>query len=100
MPPEALSTAGDARVLEVLARHGEPAWRARQIQAAVWQPFVESFDAIQQLPARLRQALADDFTFSTVSVAAETLADFGNTIKLLCRLHDGQTVETVAMENS
>jgi 23S rRNA (adenine2503-C2)-methyltransferase len=98
MPAEALSTAGDARVLEVLARHGEPAWRARQIQAAIWQPFVDSFEAIQQLPARLRQTLPEDFTFSTVSVAAETLADFGNTIKLLCRLDDGQTVETVAME--
>jgi 23S rRNA (adenine2503-C2)-methyltransferase len=98
MPAEALSTAGDARVLEVLARHGEPAGRARQIQAAIWQPFVDSFEAIQQLPARLRQALPDDFAFSTVSVAAETFADFGNTIKLLCRLDDGQTVETVAME--
>jgi 23S rRNA (adenine2503-C2)-methyltransferase len=64
----------------------------------VWQPYVAGFDAIQQLPAPLRRTLATEFEFSTVSIASESLADAGATIKLLCRLGDGQTVETVAME--
>ncbi len=33
-----------------------------------------------------------------MAVAAESEADGGRTVKLLCRLADGQTVETVAME--
>jgi 23S rRNA (adenine2503-C2)-methyltransferase len=94
----ALSTASEAEVVDTLARLGEPSWRARQVQAAVWQPFVGGFEAMQQLPARLRDALATELQFSTVSVDVEAVADAGMTVKLLCRLADGQTVETVAME--
>jgi 23S rRNA (adenine2503-C2)-methyltransferase len=94
----ALSTSTEATVVNTLARLGEPAWRARQILGAVWQPYVDGFEAIQQLPARLRQRLAAELLFSTVAVDVEAMADAGLTIKLLCRLSDGQTVETVAME--
>jgi 23S rRNA (adenine2503-C2)-methyltransferase len=98
MSIRALSTAGEAIVVDTVARLGEPAWRAHQIQAAVWQPYVTGFEAIQQLPAPLRQALSHEFQFSTVSVDVEAVADAGATIKLLCRLSDGQTIESVAME--
>jgi 23S rRNA (adenine2503-C2)-methyltransferase len=98
MPTRALSTAGEDAVREALARYGEPAWRARQVQAAVWQPFVTEFEGLLQLPAPLRRTLASEFEFSTVGVATEFLADAGETVKLLCRLGDGQTIETVAME--
>jgi 23S rRNA (adenine2503-C2)-methyltransferase len=98
MPTRALSTAGEDAVREALARYGEPAWRARQVQAAVWQPFVTEFEGLLQLPAPLRRTLASEFEFSTVSGATEFLADAGETVKLLCRLGDGQTIETVAME--
>ncbi|MFI5287466.1 MAG: 23S rRNA (adenine(2503)-C(2))-methyltransferase RlmN [Candidatus Dormibacteria bacterium] len=98
MPTRALSTAGESAVLDALARRGEPAWRARQIQAAIWQPYVDDFEAMHQLPATLRRDLATEFAFSTVAIDTEVVADAGNTIKLLCRLADGQTIETVAME--
>jgi 23S rRNA (adenine2503-C2)-methyltransferase len=98
MPTRALSTAGEDAVIDAVRRNGEPAWRARQVQAAVWQPFVGDFEGLRQLPAPLRQALAAEFEFSTVTVDTEMPADSGATIKLLCRLADGQTIETVAME--
>lgn len=98
MPNQSLSTAGEAAVVDILAHLGQPAWRARQIQTAVWQPFVGGFDDVQQLPAALRAALPSELEFSTVSIDAEASADGGETIKLLCRLADGQTIETVAME--
>jgi 23S rRNA (adenine2503-C2)-methyltransferase len=94
----ALSTASEAELLNVLAGLGQPAWRARQIQGAVWQPYIDGFEAIQQLPAGLRQTLGAKLQFSTVTVDVEAIADAGATIKFLCRLGDGQTVETVAME--
>jgi 23S rRNA (adenine2503-C2)-methyltransferase len=98
MSIQALSTASDAVVSAALARLGEPAWRARQLQHAVWQPYVASFEAIQQLPPPLRRSLSTEFLFSTVAIDVEAVADARATIKLLCRLADGQTVETVAME--
>jgi 23S rRNA (adenine2503-C2)-methyltransferase len=98
MPSRALSTSDEPSVIAGLARLGEPAWRARQIRAAVWQPFVRDFEELRQLPIPLRHALPSEFDFTTVAVASEMLADSGDTIKLLCRLADGQTIETVAME--
>jgi 23S rRNA (adenine2503-C2)-methyltransferase len=94
----ALSTADSATLTDVLSAHGAPAFRAAQLRRATWQPFVTGLDGIRQLPASLRARLRDQLEFSTVTIAAESEADVGRTIKLLCRLADGQTVETVAME--
>ena len=93
-----LSTADDDALQAVLAAHGAPPWRATQLRTAAWQPFIGGLGDIAQLPGSLRAALADALDFSTVAIAHEAEADDGHTVKLLCRLHDGQTVETVAME--
>jgi 23S rRNA (adenine2503-C2)-methyltransferase len=93
-----VSTLDRSGLETILARIGAPAWRADQVGSAVWHPAVASFEDVRQLPAALRQALAAELLFSTVESAAETEADGGTTVKLLCRLGDGLTVETVAME--
>ena len=98
MSPIALSTADMATLTDVLSARGAPAFRALQLRRAAWQPFVSGIDGIRQLPAGLRAALGEDIDFSTVTVAEASEADAGRTVKLLCRLADGQTVETVAME--
>ena len=93
-----LSTVDDAGLRAVLDRLGAPAWRARQLRDATWRAEPGGFADVRQLPPALRQALAEHLRFSTVEVAARSQADNGHTLKLLCRLDDGQTVETVAME--
>lgn len=98
MSPIALSTADPAALAELLSAHGVPAFRATQLRRAAWQPFVTGLDGIRQLPAALRARLNDELEFSTITIAAESEADAGRTVKLLCRLADDQTVETVAME--
>jgi 23S rRNA (adenine2503-C2)-methyltransferase len=98
MPSLPLSTADPGALADMLAGHGAPPFRATQLRRAAWQPFVTSMDDMRQLPASLRARLAGELDFSTVSVAAQSEADSGRTIKLLCTLADGQTVETVAME--
>lgn len=97
--PLPLSTATDEELGDLLRRHDAPAWRAAQLRTAAWQPFVASVEELHQLPAPLRRALGGELVFSTVTVASETPADRRRTLKLLCRLQDGQTVETVAMES-
>jgi len=94
----AISTIDDNELQATLATLGEPAWRAAQLRRATWQPFVGGFVDIRQLRGALRDRLAGSLTFSTIDVAAESEADAGATVKMLCRLTDGLTVETVAME--
>jgi 23S rRNA (adenine2503-C2)-methyltransferase len=98
MSPIALSTVAADALTDVLAAHGAPLFRAGQLRRAVWQPFVTTMDDVRQIPAGLRERLNEELQFCTVSVVSEIEADSGRTVKLLCRLGDGQTIETVAME--
>lgn len=94
----AISTLDDASLSAALRALDVPAWRAAQLRTATWQPFIGGFDDVRQLPAAIRARLAEHLRFTTVERAVETEADSGRTVKLLCRLNDGLTVETVAME--
>ncbi|MGH7722371.1 MAG: 23S rRNA (adenine(2503)-C(2))-methyltransferase RlmN [Candidatus Dormibacteria bacterium] len=98
MSPIALSTASPGALADVLSARGAPAFRGAQLRRALWQPFVTTLDDIHQIPASLRDELRLGLLFSTVSVVSENEADSGRTVKLLCALGDGQTIETVAME--
>lgn len=98
MSPIALSTADADTLTGLLATRGAAPFRAAQLRRAAWQPFVTSIDDVHQLPTDLRAQLREDVAFSTVVVTTQSEADDGRTVKLLCRLADDQTVETVAME--
>src|SRR2546421_12973461 len=95
IPLSALDPAG---LRELCALVGAPAWRAAQIEEAIWRPDVGSVDDIRQLPAHLRRAVGERASFSSVDVLAQTVTDAGHTLKLLCRLGDGTTVEAGALE--
>jgi 23S rRNA (adenine2503-C2)-methyltransferase len=73
----------------------EPAFRRRQ----VWEWTARGaagYDAMTNLPAPLRERLADEVPFSSLQVAGEQLAKDG-TLKVLFRTHDGHPVEAVLM---
>jgi 23S rRNA (adenine2503-C2)-methyltransferase len=83
--------------LELLADalSGEPSYRAGQ----VWRwaaGGVSSYDAMTNVPARLRDALAESVPFSTLAIAGESESRDG-TVKTLFRTSDGQPVEAVLM---
>ena len=74
---------------------GEPAFRARQ----VWRwaaTGAASFDAMTDLPKRLRETLAHTVPFSTLTVENETHSRDG-TVKALFSTADGRPVEAVLM---
>ncbi|MBV8528842.1 MAG: 23S rRNA (adenine(2503)-C(2))-methyltransferase RlmN [Candidatus Dormibacteraeota bacterium] len=98
MDKPSLSTMDEASLSNALRALDAPAWRAGQLRTATWQPFIGGFGDVRQLPTALREQLEQRVLFSAVDGAVETEADSGNTVKLLCRLVDGLTVETVAME--
>ena len=97
MTRKPLVSLSKTELIATLAGFGEPSWRARQITDALWQPQVRSFADVTVLPASLRAGLAERLDFSAIAIDYSSEADGGETVKLLCRLGDGQTVEAVAM---
>src|SRR5215210_4139838 len=74
---------------------GEPPYRARQ----VWEWTARGapgYDAMTNLPARLRERLAAEVPFSTLKVEHEARSSDG-TVKTLFRTRDGHPVEAVVM---
>jgi 23S rRNA (adenine2503-C2)-methyltransferase len=80
---------------QTLDEAGQPGFRARQVWrwAAQGAP---GYEAMTDLPAGLRQDLAERVPFSTLSVDAEARSHDG-TIKTLFRTADGRPVEAVLM---
>ena len=86
----------DARLREFAAAQGEPAYRATQVLRRLWHRPAADFAAMTELPAAFREALARNFTLPRLELAARQVSSDG-TQKFLFRLHDGQTIETVAI---
>jgi 23S rRNA (adenine2503-C2)-methyltransferase len=80
-----------------LREWGEPAYRARQIFNWAYRHLAADYAAMTNLPAALRERLAEALPFSTLTVVRQLTADRGETIKTLYRTADGEMVETVLM---
>jgi len=91
--PDLLSTSL-ADLQQLCTKLGQPAYRARQVYDWLWRHGARQFDDMTNIPATLRQTLADHFTLSglTEDVRQES-AD--GTIKTRYRLQDGRFIETV-----
>ncbi|HVF87016.1 MAG TPA: 23S rRNA (adenine(2503)-C(2))-methyltransferase RlmN [Pyrinomonadaceae bacterium] len=73
---------------------GEPAYRARQIFAALHRRRLRSFDEMTDLPKELRARLAERATPSTLIVESRYIAEDG-TRRYLMKTHDNFPVEAV-----
>ena len=75
-----------------------PAYRAGQVRHWLHARRANSFDDMTDLPKKLRQELAEDFTIWTASVVTHSQADDG-TEKLLLALADGGRIECVLLRD-
>ncbi len=89
LSPDAL-----ARTLEAL---GHPAYRAQQVETAVFHNLAASYEEITTLPAALRRDLAARIPFTVCDPIDSTESPDGETRKTLFRLFDGETIESVTM---
>ena len=80
-----------------LAGLGEPAYRARQLRAWIYERGAESFDAMTDLPAGLRARLAETAVLAAAAVVERARSRVDGSLKVLLRLRDGELVEAVAM---
>ena len=77
-------------------------WEISPVHAArlwkyLYSECVESFDAMPELPARMRTRLHAEFQLGSLAVAHEAHSSDGFTRKYLLTLHDQQKIETVLM---
>jgi 23S rRNA (adenine2503-C2)-methyltransferase len=79
-----------------LADHGEPAYRRKQVWAWLARG-VSDFDAMRDVPASLRAALAAQFRATSLKSIAVSQADRSLTTKTLFELDGGHSVEAVVM---
>jgi 23S rRNA (adenine2503-C2)-methyltransferase len=89
----ALDAAG---IEQLLADLGEPGYRTRQLTSWLYGRSAPSFEAMTDLPARLRNRLADDWTL-TLPEATDVRRSADGTRKYLWRLADGVLVESVGI---
>jgi 23S rRNA (adenine2503-C2)-methyltransferase len=82
-----------------LATAGQPAFRAGQILDWIYQKRVDSFAAMSNLPAALREALSAQFALGSLE-QVRRLGAQDTTQKFLFRLSDGQLIETVLIPAS
>jgi 23S rRNA (adenine2503-C2)-methyltransferase len=81
-----------------LAEWGEPAYRAGQVWEWLYVQLAESPAGMKNLPKPLREKLADEFAFGSLSPAAELQSSDGGTRKWLFNLPDGKQIEAVLMQ--
>jgi 23S rRNA (adenine2503-C2)-methyltransferase len=80
---------------ETLAAHGEPRFRARQVWAWAARGAV-GYEEMTDLPATLRERLASELPFSSLTLRDEARASDG-TVKALFATADGRALEAVLM---
>ena len=81
-----------------LAKHGYPAYRAKQVRNWVFERRARGFDDMTDLPKKLREDLARDFTLWTAKVVTHSKCEDG-TEKLLLELADGGRIECVLLRD-
>ena len=74
----------------------KPAFRAKQIFGWIYHQYVDSFDAMQNIPKALREELNNNYTLMPLRILRKEKAEDG-TIKYLFELQDGKTMETVLL---
>jgi 23S rRNA (adenine2503-C2)-methyltransferase len=86
----------EARVASVMTELGEPGYRVGQVMRRLWMRPSAAFDAMTELSASLRSALAERFDLPRLALVAQQRSTDG-TRKFLFRLADGEAIETVAI---
>ena len=82
---------------ELVTQWGEPKYRAKQLMSWLYHGRVETFEAMTNLPNKLRQRLGDRAYISGADVLTRTASNADTAIKYLFKLTDGSRVESVLM---
>ena len=82
-----------------LRARGEPDYRLGQLLRWLYEVRVDSFDAMTDLPAPLRDGLKGAYGFPVLEEIERLTSSDGRTERFLYALADGEQIEAVAMED-
>ena len=80
-----------------LSEWGEPPFRAQQIWNWLYVRLADSATAMKNLPKPLREKLAAEFSFNSLTPVADLRSKDGGTHEILFRLPDSRQIESVLM---
>ncbi|HEY0786482.1 MAG TPA: 23S rRNA (adenine(2503)-C(2))-methyltransferase RlmN [Acidobacteriaceae bacterium] len=95
--PPALFGLSLAQLTDLVRDLGQPAYRARQLEQALYRQWVSDLDTVTTLPRNLRQALLEAGYQVGLPEITQTFRSVDGTERYLIAGLDGQTVETVWM---
>jgi 23S rRNA (adenine2503-C2)-methyltransferase len=87
-----------AGIEAMLAGWGEPRFRADQLWHWLYASLADDWEQMTNLPAGLRQRLAAETELAAMTAVASQESANGQTRKVLFRLRDGETIESVLMQ--
>ncbi len=82
---------------DVIAEWGEPRYRASQIWQGLYRRLLSSAEGLTDLPRPLRERVAAELPFATMTPRASLRSSDGRTDKHLLALADGEAIEVVVM---
>lgn len=82
---------------KLLTEWGEPSYRTKQLWEWVYKHLVDNFHQMTNLPKELRQRLEEEFSLSFLEPLETLESADGSTRKVLFRLPDKETIESVLM---
>ncbi len=82
---------------DLLTGWGEPSFRAEQVWRWLYRSLAQDFEAMSNLPKPLRKHLASHTELRLLAVVTKQESASGQTGKVLFRLRDGNTIESVLM---
>lgn len=82
---------------DLFASWGEPAYHATQLWRWLYRSGATSFDSMTDLPSPLRQKLVGKASLRLLSAARQEDSPDSRTTKVLFKLRDGDTIESVSM---
>ena len=83
---------------EFMKELGQPTYRTGQVFGWLHQKRVTSFDQMTNLPAALRQTLAESCHLNSLTIERKLVSKKDGTVKYLFGLQDGECVESVLMD--
>lgn len=85
------------RLAAAMVEWGEPAFRAKQVLHWLYKELVIGFDAMTNLPQALRLRLEETYRLGSAELVTQKMSTDGWTRKVLLKMKDGSTVESVLM---
>ncbi|MFA4835870.1 MAG: 23S rRNA (adenine(2503)-C(2))-methyltransferase RlmN [Dehalococcoidia bacterium] len=97
MPKIAITELGPKDLEKVLSDWGEPKYRTKQVLDWIYKKPINEFAAMSNLSPELRGRLESEFAYQSITPVTEKNSRDGNTTKMLFRLGDGMSIESVLM---